>query len=113
MSKWRDLADSLPGKAPPGAKRSSQWAAVRNAFLKGKMCAVCGGRKSLIAHHEIPFHLAPHLELVESNLIPLCEAGRYGINCHLLLGHVGNYQRTNVTVRADVAYWRQRLIDDR
>jgi hypothetical protein len=70
---------------------------------------VCGGRRSLIAHHEVPFHIAPDLELVETNLIPLCEAKRFGINCHFLIGHVGNWRRCNVNCRADAAYWRERL----
>ena len=113
MSAWRDLADTLPGKAPVGARRSSQWRPVRDEFLRGKACCVCSGRRKLVAHHRIPFSLAPHLELVESNLLALCEAKRYGINCHLLLGHLGNWQRTNVSVDADVAYWHQRLILDR
>jgi 5-methylcytosine-specific restriction enzyme A len=113
VSRWRDLAERLDGKAPTGARRSSQWQTVRNNFLLGKSCAVCGGKRKLIAHHEIPFHLSPDLELDESNLIPLCEAERYGINCHLLIGHLGNWQRTNVICRADIAYWQQRLIEDR
>jgi len=109
MSHWRDLADRLPNKAPKNARRSSQWRKVRNAFLKGRCCAVCGGRRSLIAHHCVPFHLAPDLELVESNLIPLCEAKRYGINCHFLIGHIGNWRRCNPNVFADIAYWHERL----
>lgn len=113
MSHWRDLADRLSGKAPPGARRSSQWRRVRDDFLRGKSCAVCGGRRKLVAHHKVPFHLAPDLELVESNLIPLCEAKRYGINCHLLCGHVGNFSRANPIVDADVAYWHQRIIVSR
>jgi len=113
MTSWRDMADRLEGKAPTGARRSGKWRGVRDDFLRGKRCEVCGGRKSLTAHHEIPFHLAPDLELDPGNLIALCQAGRFGINCHLLIGHVGNWQRTNVTVRASVAYWNQRLIGDR
>ena len=110
---WRDLSERLEGKAPPGAKRSSQWRAVRTKFLRGRCCEVCGGKVKLIAHHRIPFHLAPDLELDPDNLHALCESGRYGINCHLLLGHLGNFQRVNTNSAADIAYWRQRLIDDR
>ena len=113
MSRWRDMSDRIAGKAPPGAKRSSRWAAVRDAFLRGQRCSVCGGRRNLVAHHVIPFHLAPDLELEHSNLIALCEAKRYGINCHLLLGHIGNWRRANPVILADVAYWHQRIIEDR
>lgn len=110
MSRWRDLSERLEGKAPPGARRSSQWRRVRDEFLRGKSCLVCGGRRSLVAHHEIPFHLAPDLELIESNLMPLCESGRYGINCHLLIGHVGSFRRANPIARADAAFWNHRII---
>tara|TARA_R110000824_G_scaffold86938_3_gene214690 strand:- start:312 stop:515 length:204 start_codon:yes stop_codon:yes gene_type:complete len=67
----------------------------------------------LTAHHKVPFSLAPLLECDESNLVALCEAKRFGINCHLLLGHLGNWQRFNPSVDANVAYWHQRLIEDR
>jgi len=113
VSGWRDMADRLSGKAPAGAERSTRWGAVRDAFLDGKRCAVCGGSTGLVAHHIVPFHLAPDLELEPSNLVPLCEAKRYGVNCHLLFGHLGNWGRTNVSVLADCAYWHQRLIRDR
>ena len=109
MSSWRDLADRLNGKAPTGARRSSRWRRVRDEFLRAKKCAVCGGRRSLVAHHKIPFHLAPDLELEFDNLLPLCEAKRYGINCHLLVGHCGNFRRINVYSEADAAYWAVKL----
>lgn len=110
MTTWRDMADRIEGKAPTGAARSSRWRGVRNDYLKGRTCAVCGGRRSLIAHHIIPFHLAPDLELDPQNLIALCEAGRYGINCHLLIGHLGNFQRANPFVVAFAAHWNHLLI---
>ncbi len=107
--RWRDLTDRFSGKAPVGARRSGKWRRVRDEFLKGKRCASCGGRRSLVAHHIIPFHLAPDLELDVSNLLPLCEAKRFGINCHLLLGHVGNWRRANPFVEAEAAYWAAKL----
>ena len=39
----------------------------------------------------------------------LCEAGKYGIVCHQLVGHLGNYRRINPAVRSDVAYWAAKL----
>lgn len=113
MSHWRDLADTLPSKAAEGQRRSSQWRSVRDEFIRGKSCACCGGRRFLIAHHIVPFHLSPILELDPTNLIVLCEAKRYGINCHLLLGHLGNWQRANPFVAADAAYWNHMLIRSR
>ena len=110
MSQWRDLIDTVPGKAPANARRSSQWRRVRDAFILGKSCSICNSRRYLVAHHVIPFHLAPHLELDPRNLMVLCESKKYGINCHLLVGHVGNWRRINPIVHADVAYWNNRII---
>jgi len=109
MANWRDISDRLPDKAPTGTPRSSQWRKVRDEFMRGRKCAVCEGRKSLVAHHVIPFHIAPDLELDPGNLVPLCEAKRYGVNCHLLIGHLGNFRRCNVSVHADIAYWHERI----
>jgi 5-methylcytosine-specific restriction protein A len=113
MSSWRDLSERLSGKAPKGTRRSSRWRKFRDGLLKGNSCACCGGKKSLIGHHRIPFHLAPDMELDPDNIIVLCEAKRYGINCHLLLGHCGNWRRANVYCDADVAYWKSKLKDMR
>lgn len=113
MSNWRDLADRLDGKAPPNARRSSEWSSFRDQLLRGRECEVCGGKRFLVGHHKIPFHLAPDLELDPTNIAVLCESGRFGINCHLLIGHLGNWQRTNMIVDADIAYWRERIINSR
>jgi len=56
---------------------------------------LCGGTKAVEVHHLIPFSIAPDLELDPHNLITLCERKKYGINCHLLVGHLGNYRRFN------------------
>lgn len=104
------IKDRVTGKAPKGAKRSSKWRTVRKKFLaEHPTCAVCGGKKKVEVHHKIPFHKAPELELEPSNLITLCENESYGINCHLLVGHLGNYQRANETVDADAAFWYRKL----
>ena len=74
---------------------------------------MCCGRRFLIAHHIVPFHLAPDLELDPTNLLALCEAKRYGINCHLLVGHLGNFLRSNPFVVANAAYWNHMIIQSR
>jgi uncharacterized OB-fold protein len=51
MSSWRDMADRVEGKAPPGTKRSPKWRKFRDDKLKGQRCSLCGGRKSLVLHH--------------------------------------------------------------
>jgi len=60
-------------------------------------------------HHVVPFHLAPDLELEPGNLLTLCESKKYGINCHQLIGHLGNYRRWNPSVREDATVWRMKL----
>ena len=79
-----------------GAKRSSRWPAVRNAWIKDHpTCACCGGTDSLEVHHKIPFHVAPMLELDGLNLITLCESKR---QCHLRVGHYFNWKLHNPDV---------------
>ena len=88
-------------RKPCEHKRSSKWPAVRKAFLKkNPTCAVCNRKKKVEAHHRHPFHLKPELELDENNLIALCE-GNKSINCHLMIGHLGNYKSFNETVEED------------
>lgn len=93
---------------PKENKRSSHWPTFRRKFLKGRTCAVCGSKKELEAHHIKPFHLFPELELVESNVIPLCESTKY-VNCHLMFGHYGNYRSYNRHVRKDARLWSKRI----
>jgi hypothetical protein len=104
------LTDLLKGKAPLGVRRSSRWPAVRKAhILAHPTCEVCGGTTVLAAHHIEPFHLRPSLELEPSNLMTLCERKGYGINCHLLVGHLGNYKRINRDSVIDAAVWKSKL----
>jgi hypothetical protein len=63
----------------------------------------------LDVHHIRPFHLHPDLELEPSNLITLCEADKGGVNCHLFIGHLGNFKSFNVDVKADASYWREKF----
>ena len=88
--------------------RSSKWSQVRNAFLKKHpFCEVCGINKNLAVHHEKPFNAFPALELLESNLLVLCESA--GMQCHITFGHLGNYRFYNPTVRQDVKLWREKV----
>lgn len=102
------------------AGRSSRWPRVRREFLsEHPVCACCGGKKLLNVHHVKPFHINPELELDPSNLITLCE-GSNGLNCHLWVGHAGDWKAWNILVRADAeqfgnmlhkrsgAAWRER-----
>jgi hypothetical protein len=49
----------------------------------------------LQVHHILPFHLNPQLELDPSNLITLC-MGK--LECHLIIGHGGDYKDYNPSV---------------
>jgi hypothetical protein len=112
MSIVKLLKDRIQGKAPKGAKRSSGWRNVRKQYLKDNPgCAVCGSTSKVEVHHKVPFHLAPDKELDPDNLMTLCENKKYGINCHLLIGHLGNYQKLNVNVDLDAMTWSVKLKD--
>jgi hypothetical protein len=110
MSIVKHLIDAAQGKHPLTAKRSSKWPTVRKHHLEQHpACEVCGGTEKLEVHHKRPFHLLPELELDPANLITLCEANHGGLNCHLAIGHLGNFKAFNPTVADDAAAWRQKI----
>jgi proline racemase len=104
------ITESLQGKVPLGTQRSSRWRKVRAEHLKNNpKCELCEGTKKLRVHHIKPFHLYPELELEPTNLITLCECLSYGINCHLLVGHLGNFRSINNDSVNDIATWNEKL----
>ena len=104
------VKDRIQGKAKKGQRRSSKWKKVKTKHLKkNNYCACCLGKKNLEVHHVVPFNIAPDLELDSENFITLCENKKYGINCHLLVGHLGNYRRTNPSVNIDAVTWRMKI----
>lgn len=106
----KGIKDRVQGKAPRGSKRSREWPEVRNKFLESNPnCVICGGNKKIEVHHITPFHMAPELELNPENLITLCEAKRFGANCHLLFGHLGNYRSFNPDVITDSGIWSKKI----
>ena len=106
----KNIKDAIQGKAAIGSVRSSGWSRVRATHLKSNpACAVCSGMASLEVHHIKPFHEYPHLELNPANLITLCESKANGINCHLLVGHLGNYKSSNPVVKKDAQTWNKKL----
>jgi hypothetical protein len=110
MNVWQYVWDRVQGKAPKGAKRHKTWKKVRASHLfKHGRCAVCGLTTKLQVHHIVPFHIAPALELEPSNLVTLCENGKYGIRCHQLIGHLGDYRRVNPAARSDALAWNAKL----
>ena len=88
-------------------KRSSKWRKVRKIHLKDNpRCAVCGLKTKVEVHHAVPFSVDPTLELEPKNLITLCENKKWGINCHLLVGHRSNYRNFNPSIKTTIAYMR-------
>lgn len=86
------------GGIEPLIKRSGQWPRVRAVHLqKEPYCQCCGHAKDLNVHHIEPVHEHPELELVDSNLITLCQGP--GGGCHLLVGHLKLWSSKNVHVR--------------
>lgn len=106
----KNLKDVIQGKAPLKVLRSSKWPTVRKNHLKDHpCCAVCGGTEKIEVHHIVPFHDDPSLELEPTNLISLCESKSFGIVCHLLIGHLGNYKKSNPDVLGDAKIWYNKL----
>jgi hypothetical protein len=106
MSLFDLFRRSDPGLVAAGVPRSSGWPAWLKAFLKGKTCVCCGSRGPLTGHHKIPFHLRPDLELVESNVAPICD----GTDCHLVIGHLKDFKLYNPDFDADAAqYLKKRM----
>lgn len=88
--------------------RSSKWTEVRARHLSNHpVCEACGGIDHLEVHHIEPFHINPSLELVDDNLITLCEAPSR--LCHFIWGHFYNWKRINPNVVKDVNKWKKSL----
>jgi len=84
-----------------GTQRSGKWRAVEQHFLEAHpTCEACGSKTRLNAHHIEPFHINPALELDTNNLITLCMSRK---ECHLHIGHLGNFKHYNPNVRHDAA----------
>lgn len=91
-----------------GLPRSPKWKEVRDRFLHlHPFCAVCGTNKKLEVHHIIPVHIDISKELVESNLITLCESKSH--NDHLIFGHFLNWKLFNENVVSDATTYYKSL----
>lgn len=101
----KELSDDIRLKSPKGKKRSPLWREERRRYLrKSPSCKVCGSHKKVEVHHKIPFYLRPDLELKEENYISLCESKKT-LNCHLIIGHGGNYRDYNPQVERDAEHF--------
>lgn len=98
--------------ASHGKPRSPHWRTVEKAHLaKHPSCAACGGTAHLQVHHLLPFSWpgGAELELVEENLLTLCASPSH--NCHLWIGHLGDFKSRNPHARADAATWLKKISD--
>ena len=96
-----------------GIARSPRWPAVEKVHLASQpQCVCCEPGQSptagLQVHHIFPFHYCialgrPDLELDPRNLITLCEDedGRQGQDHHLLVGHLDDFESSNLQVVTD------------
>ena len=95
-------------KDKPACRRSSRWRAVARAHIaQHPTCACCGAPDDLVAHHIVPVHVDPALELEPDNLITLCEGDT--LNCHCWCGHLGNFRSWNASVARDAARFLARV----
>lgn len=84
-----------------GVTRSPKWHEVEEKHLELEdWCRNCGGITLLQVHHKMPFHLDPEKELDPLNLITLCEDYKDGVECHLHVGHLGNWKHYNPEIVA-------------
>lgn len=96
---FKALKEAVKGK--PLAVRSPKWETVRKIHLKTfPVCAACGCDQHLQVHHIVSFHVDKSLELEPTNLITLCE-GKGDHQCHLNIGHLGNFKNNNPNVMED------------
>ena len=101
------IIERIAGKVPKGKRRHKDWRKVRKIHLDvNHCCELCFGTKKLEVHHIVPFHIAPDLELDPTNLVTLCQSKRFGINCHLLIGHGGIWQGINPHCKDDISKMR-------
>lgn len=95
-----------------GATRHTGWRALRKLWIaENSSCAGCGVITGLEAHHIIPFHIRPDLEMLWSNLVTLCDDGANG--CHYRLGHALNWKGYNPAVITDAARFLKRVHESR
>lgn len=88
---------------PVETQRSGGWTALRLRFLRTHpFCECCNKSTELEVHHVIPVSVDASLELIEENLICLCE------RCHLVVGHLNNWHRWNPHIRHDAALLKSR-----
>jgi len=91
------------GLMAAGVPRHPQWRKESGLWLRGKVCAASGSTRNVRAHHLIPFHVRPDLEMDCDNWLALSDDGWGGINYHILIGHGGDFTDYNPHAVGDAA----------
>lgn len=65
----QETAKSLGFQSYPDYLRSDHWKELKRTRLKGEVCCVCGGTKTLLAHHSQYRNL---LDVALTDLEPMC-----------------------------------------
>ena len=100
------LLESGHAAAQEGFERHPHWSVTKAAWLiEHPTCAACGRKECLTVHHKWPVSWpgGKELELSDQNLITLCEWQT--MNCHLHVGHLGDWRSRNPQVVTDAAWW--------
>lgn len=85
-----------------GKPRHKDWYKKSRIFItKQPWCSACGVKelKNLVVHHKIPVHIAPELEMVETNWKVICETP--SMNCHLYIAHLKIWTSYNKDIDED------------
>lgn len=98
-----------PGAVAASQPRSPRWRSFRARVLReNPACAACGTLEDIDLHHIVSFHEAPHLELVESNVVPLCRRHHFQIGHYCGNGKSNWGLCSNPRAREDAAAERRR-----
>jgi len=91
-----DFIILVPKKKRKKMLDKRKWLDTKNKHLRhNRVCVVCGEKNHLEVHHIKPIAQFPELAYEESNLVTLC---RRGNNCHLVHGHLGNFNKHNPNI---------------
>ncbi|MDE2098527.1 MAG: HNH endonuclease [Patescibacteria group bacterium] len=113
VSAWlNNLLESITptGRAKlGGASRSPLFAEAKKKYFEThlKVCAGCDSVKGIQVHHIKDFSDFPELELSLDNYLLLCEGTPQ--NCHLNIGHSGNFKSINPNSVEDAKKNRERF----
>jgi 5-methylcytosine-specific restriction endonuclease McrA len=86
----------VPNKKPTHVSNKRKWLDIQRKHKRhNPRCAICGTNANIEVHHIVSISEDISKEFEESNLISLCRKGR---NCHLVFGHLGNFQKSNPNI---------------